>query len=181
MIYCRLDFNHLLDHGRIADFQVSGVGRFPVFSGIGNYVNRPECSMLSNAAIPPGSYWIVERPSGGRLGAYYQWGKEMWTGNTYDDWFGLFRKDGVIDDHMAFKVGAGQYFRSSFRLHPLRPDGTGLSEGCITFYRREDFYTVRWALLATRKQQVLGGGDLFAYGEVVVIGRNSGACDIEES
>ena len=83
----------------------------------------------------------------------------------------------MIDDHMAFKVGAGQYSRSSFRLHPLRPDGTGLSEGCVTFYRREDFYTVRRALLATRKQQVLGGGD----GEVVVIGRNSGACDIEES
>ncbi|MDR1751983.1 DUF2778 domain-containing protein [Enterobacter cloacae subsp. cloacae] len=23
--------------------------------------------------------------------------------------------------------------RGSFRLHPLRPDGTGVSEGCITF------------------------------------------------
>jgi hypothetical protein len=178
MIYCRLDFNNLYDHGRIARFQVSGVGQFPVFSGIGAYVNRPECSMLSNAAIPPGKYWIVDRPKGGALSTLQQWGKELATGNSYDDWFGLFRQDGVIDDRMQFNVGPGYYYRSSFRLHSLRPDGTGLSEGCITFCHRADFYAVRAALLHTHKMPVQGGNGLMAYGEVTVTGNTGRNCNV---
>ncbi|WP_425343414.1 tlde1 domain-containing protein [Pseudescherichia vulneris] len=29
--------------------------------------------------------------------------------------------------------------RSHFRIHPLRPDGSGTSWGCITFFRSSDF------------------------------------------
>lgn len=102
----------------------------------------------------------------------------MATGNSYDDWFGLFRQDGVIDDRTQFKAGPGYYYRSSFRLHPLRPDGTGLSEGCITFYRRADFYAVRAALLHAHKMPVSGGNGLMAYGEIIVTGNTGRNCNV---
>ncbi|WP_150099585.1 tlde1 domain-containing protein [Enterobacter sp. 638] len=35
---------------------------------------------------------------------------------------------------MNFDVDAGHHYqRGHFRLHPPRPDGSGISEGCITF------------------------------------------------
>ncbi|MCI8905848.1 MAG: DUF2778 domain-containing protein [Enterobacter sp.] len=61
--------------------------------------------------------------------------------------------------------------RGSFRLHLLRPDGTGVSEGCITFVNRPDFYTVRSQLLRTKKVKVPGSRTgLMAYGWVDVQG-----------
>ncbi|ENF6041233.1 DUF2778 domain-containing protein [Citrobacter amalonaticus] len=57
--------------------------------------------------------------------------------------------------------------RSSFRLHPLRPDGTGVSDGCITFYHREDFNKLRRDLLRANKQKV-PGSQLEAYGIITV-------------
>lgn len=65
MISCRVDFNYLYDEGRIARLDVGGVGSFPVFSGLGNLANKPESSYMTNATVPPGSYWIVDRPEGG--------------------------------------------------------------------------------------------------------------------
>lgn len=180
MLHCWLDYNNLYDHGRIAKLQIGGIGQFPVFSGMGNYINRPECSDLKNAAIPPGSYWIVDRPTGGLYSRGQTLVKHIWTGNHYGEWFGLFRKDGVIDDKTAFDAGHGiSFYRGGFRMHPLRPDGTGISEGCITFYRHEDFNTVRQALLHTQRHDVLGAGQLQAYGDVTVIGRAPGNCHVE--
>ncbi len=61
--------------------------------------------------------------------------------------------------------------RGSFRLHPLRPDGSGISEGCITFFRRSDFYTVRHSLLRRQKVRVPGSrSGLMAYGYIDVQG-----------
>ncbi|MDV5357108.1 DUF2778 domain-containing protein [Kosakonia sp. SMBL-WEM22] len=134
--------------------------------------------MFNNAAIPPGRYWIVDRPKGGRFSELNQWAKEVATGNSYDDWFGLFRQDGLIDDKTQFEVGPGYYYRSNLRLHPLRPDSTGLSEGCVTFYRRADFYAVRKALLHTHTMPVCGGNGLMAYGEVIVTGNTTRSCNV---
>lgn len=49
----------------------------------------------------------MDRPKGGRFSELNQWAKEVATGNSYDDWFGLFRQDGLIDDRTQFKVGPG--------------------------------------------------------------------------
>lgn len=179
MIYCRLDLNNLYDHGRIARLQVSGVGQFPVFTGNGAYINHPECSMLPNAAIPPGDYWIVDRPKGGIKSDLTQMGKSIYTGNNYNQWFGLYRKDATLDDYMKFQRSGVTWQRGNFRMHPLRPDGTGLSDGCITFYHQADFATVRRALLMTRNMVVLSTGTV-AYGEVTVIGQLDEACTLQE-
>jgi len=64
--------------------------------------------------------------------------------------------------------------RGGFRLHPLRPDGFGESEGCITFVRRADFYMVRQALLRRKKVRVPGSRNgLMAYGYVDVQGESN--------
>lgn len=178
MLYCRVDFNHLYDEGRVAKLEVGGVGAFPVFSGLGVLANKPECSYLTNATVPPGSYWIVDRPTGGLLSRAETWAKHAFTGNHYYDWFALYRKDGVIDDLMRFDVGPAHYTRGHFRLHPPRPDGSGISEGCITFFLSEDFYTVRRALLRAHRHHILGAGELMAYGEMTVIGNTSGSCNV---
>lgn len=98
MISCRVDFNHLYDEDRVARLDVGGVGSFPVFSGLGDLANKPECSYMTNATVPPGSYWIVDRPAGGMFSHSQTWFKHAFTGNNYYDWFTLFRKDGVVDD-----------------------------------------------------------------------------------
>jgi hypothetical protein len=164
---------------RVARLDVSGVGSFPVFSGLGELANKPECSYLENAAVPPGSYWIVDRPSGGARTSAETFFKHAFTGNNYYDWFALYRKDGVVDDYMRFDVGSFHYNRGHFRLHPPRPDGSGISEGCITFFRSVDFYVVRRALLRAHQHMILGGNGLRAYGEVTVIGNTDGVCNVK--
>ena len=100
MISCRVDSNHLYDEGRVARLDVGGVGSFPVFSGLGDLANKPESSYMTNATVPPGSYWIVDRPEGGFYSHTQTWFKHAYTGNNYYDWFALFRKDGIIGDDM---------------------------------------------------------------------------------
>lgn len=179
MISCRVDFNHLYDDGRVARLDVSGVGSFPVFSGLGELVNKPECSFMENATVHPGSYWIVDRPAGGMYSHAQTWFKHAFTGNNYYDWFALYRKDGVVDDFMRFDVDAQHhYLLGHFRLHPPRPDGSGISEGCITFFLTSDFYTVRAALLRAHRHRILQGDHLWAYGDITVIGNTSGRCDV---
>ena len=63
--------------------------------------------------------------------------------------------------------------RGGFRLHLLRPDGSGLSEGCITFLKRNDFYKVRKNLIHRKKVRVPNSNsDLMAYGYVDVQGKS---------
>lgn len=76
-------------------------------------------------AIPPGTYYIVDRLSGGRLG----WIKDFISGKN--EWFALFAADSSVDD-IAFCNGVR---RGEFRLHPKV--GTGISKGCITIRKFE--------------------------------------------
>lgn len=46
-----------------------GASSFPAFSGLDDYVNKRALACTLNlGAIPPGRYYILDRPSGGRLG-----------------------------------------------------------------------------------------------------------------
>jgi len=164
MIYCEMNYNEkMLDN--MVQLRCAGVSVFPVFSGLGAFTNVPEFSGHKNGPIPLGKYWIVDRPMGG-IGSMERM-VEKWikTGNRYWEWFALYRQDGLIDDK-TFVDGVN---RGSFRLHPLRPDGTGISDGCITFCNHADFDQVRQALLRTQMQPV-PYSSLRAYGELNVVG-----------
>jgi len=229
MIYCTLNLREISHDGKLK-LRCAGSGVFDVFSGLGEFKNNADYYMEKNGPIPPGVYWIVERPDGGLRSWLKQKEKEWRTGNSYDDWFALYKDDGLINDRtiVVFKsfVGCGhpeelndihalityhspwksslynnpnnslyqrrsslysgnQHHtkidlrpcvyrsreRSAFRLHPLRPDGTGVSDGCITFYNREDFYKLRGDLLRAHTYPI-PGTQLMAYGKISVTGNN---------
>ncbi|MET4884497.1 MULTISPECIES: DUF2778 domain-containing protein [Enterobacter] len=155
-----------IDNNGYAKLHVYGIGTFSVFSGQNPYTNDPNCAYLPNSAIPTGRYWIVDRPTGSTLNKIRAWGVDTITGNDHSEWFALFSAQTMTDSIMINGVSRG-----SFRLHPLRPDGSGFSEGCITFVNRPDFYTVRSQLLRTKKVKVPGSRTgLMAYGYVDVQG-----------
>lgn len=126
---------------------------FPAFSGQGKYRNqRSQMCVPNNGPIPIGTYFIVDRPSGG--------------GNIFEqlrkaEWFALFAKDRVIDDE---RWCAG-VLRGQFRLHAKGP--LGLSEGCITLERDVDFDFLRRSLLKTERE-LIPGTKLMSYGTVQV-------------
>ncbi len=174
MQICRMDYNLLTNNGAKATFHCYGLGTFDVFSGDRPYSNMPECSDIPYAALPPGQYWIVDRPVGSLGNQVRNTGLDLWNGTNHDDWFGLFSYETMNDNLYVNGVKRGQ-----FRLHPLRPDGSGTSWGCITFFQVSDFAFVRDRILNTKKFNVPGGAGLMAYGRVDVTGsRNFAQCKL---
>lgn len=128
---------------------VPGVGKFPAFSGDGNYRNQGGCTARPNQGpIPAGRYWIVDRPQGGIKTRLINTAIEARFSLTrspvnYSDWFALYRDDGMIDDY----TWAEGVKRGNFRLHPA--GGRGVSLGCITLQSRADYAALRRAILRT--------------------------------
>ena len=176
MQICTMDYNDISKDGNILKLRCPGAGTFDVLSGIGRYINKPDCSDIEKAAIPPGTYWIVDRPKG--TFANQVRSEVIDIANLYrsrhTEWFGLYSSQTMSDHRYVNGVRRG-----SFRLHPLNSDGTGESWGCITFYRNADFQILRNALLRTKKVGVPGGRGLMAYGFVEVKGiPNFSKCDV---
>lgn len=171
MISCKVDFNQLFDGGKIAKLYCAGVGIFPVFSGLFPHTNRIGCARYQNGPIPTGKYWIVDRPRGGLRSWLKEQEKHYRTGNDYSSWFALYRQDGLIDDSSCID----ETLRNSFRLHPLRPDGTGVSDGCVTFYNQNDFDMLRYALMRAHVTDIPIIHQK-AYGEIEVLGDMNAPC-----
>jgi len=164
---CMMDYGRLSTDGKTLKLDCYGIGSFDVLSGIERYINNPNCSDIEKAAIPPGTYWIVDRPTGSfvnqaraeiiDLAHLYK--------NHHSEWFGLYSAQTMSD-----YVYVNGTRRGSFRLHPLNTDGSGVSWGCITLYRAADFQILRNALLKRKKVTVPGGKGLMAYGRIDVRG-----------
>ncbi|HCV64974.1 MAG TPA: hypothetical protein DGZ94_06945 [Serratia sp.] len=167
MQICRMDYNNLSTDGKIVKMHCYGVGTFDVLSGIERYINNPHCSDREKAAIPPGTYWIVDRPTGSVLNQVRAELIDMvhLYKNRHAEWFGLY-SNATMSDHV-FVNGVN---RGSFRLHPLNTDGSGVSWGCITQYKASDFQILRRSLLNRKKVRVPGGRGLMAYGRIDVRG-----------
>jgi len=112
--------------------------------------------------IVRGRYFIVERPTGGRLGPFKERLLKDIYGTDRSTWFGLFRDDGKIDDY-TFVQGVK---RGNFRLHPIGP--LGLSEGCITLQHPIQFNYMRDMFLKSGPTLNIPGSQLKAYGTVKV-------------
>ena len=137
----------------------TGKLKFNAFSGLGAYVNSTSSVCLADQGpLPPGRYYIVDRPTGGMLGAARDW----WSGK--DIWFALYADDDAIDDY-AF---CEKVRRGNFRLHPKGL--AGISKGCITLEKREDFMNVRTLILGATKSVIPGSG-VETYGTVDVASR----------
>ncbi|WGL93225.1 DUF2778 domain-containing protein [Serratia marcescens] len=168
MQICRLNYADLSSDGKIVKLRCYGVGTFDVLSGIEHYINNPNCSDREKAAIPPGTYWIVDRPKGSITNQIRSELVDLYHlyKNRHSEWFGLFSNE-TMSDYLVVN-GA---IRNSFRLHPLNTDGTGVSWGCITLYQASDFQILRDALQRRRKVRVPGGRGLMAYGRIDVQGK----------
>lgn len=132
------------------------------FSGKPHYVNNPANTAIKNAGpIPKGRYYIIGRQSGGRLGWLWDWAKDKASHVQHDQWFALYRNDGVIDDY-TFVHGVR---RGNFRLHP---DGRfGISEGCIAIQSPERFDQLR-AYLMAQDAKAIPGTNIRYFGTVDV-------------
>lgn len=149
-----------------------GIGVFMVFSGNGIYKNKGACGMIINdGPLPPGKYYIVDRPTGSKLNQVRAWGIDLVKSTfmyhvDHSEWFALYRADGMIDDTTFYKGIS----RGSFRLHPGQ-----VSDGCITLAHRSDFNRLRDALLRTKKEK-LPGKNLDSYGTIEVVANGSNTC-----
>lgn len=135
---------------------VIGSKSYSAFSGLGAYANKRESACLKGAGpIPPGAYYIVDRPTGGMLGPIRDWLRNK------GDWLALFADDGSVDDVTL----CNQVTRGNFRLHPKGP--AGRSEGCITIENLEDFRAIREELMSAPPESI-PNSQLKAYAKVVV-------------
>jgi hypothetical protein len=167
MLNCVMDYRKVSSDGKKLTLSCVGVGDFDVLSGIESYINNPNCSDKNKAAIPPGTYWIVDRPGGSVYNSIRADVIDMahLFRNHHNQWFGLFNAQTMSD-----YVYVNHSKRNGFRLHPLNSDGSGESWGCITLYHYGEFTTLRRALLSQEKEEVPNGKGLKAYGSINVIG-----------
>jgi len=152
MIDCTFELN-----GKPMSTFKCGTTSFPAFSGLGKHVNKRISACIPNQGpIPPGTYYIFDRQSGGLLGPL----RDLFT--SRDEWFALYAIDDYIDDDETFckKVKRGQ-----FRLHPKGP--TGKSEGCIVIEKKTDYQFLR-SILKNSVQFEIPGSKLEAYARLVV-------------
>ncbi|WP_075643590.1 DUF2778 domain-containing protein [Paraburkholderia ginsengiterrae] len=147
---------------------IFGVGTFQAYSGNDIYRNRGGCTAVpDNGPIPAGKYWVIDRPAGGIGSQAWALTKDTWNSiwgapTHHNEWFALYRDDGLIDDYTWVKGVQ----RGNFRLHPA--GGRGLSLGCITLPTYSDFETIRRAFLHTTTTPA-GNSGLTAYGWIEVI------------
>lgn len=155
-----------------SELVIFGLGSFQAFSGKDPYRNRGGCSAIPNSGpIPPGKYWILDRPGGGALSKFKTGVKDLYNRALHDarfthgEWFALYKDDEAVDDY-AWIDGIK---RGLFRLHPGQ-----ISEGCITLPSESDYAAIRNLILNTRKHSIPGARDMMSYGtiEVISYGRN---------
>jgi hypothetical protein len=132
-----------------------GATSFPAFSGEERHLNSPSHQCLPNGPIPSGTYYIVDRESGGRLGSLRD------KFNKSDWWFALYSDDLKVDD-LTF---CDKVMRGQLRLHPA--GWTGRSAGCVTLPFMSDFLVLRQIILSQTKFDV-PCVDMKAYGQFVV-------------
>lgn len=128
-----------------------GFGSIPAYSGLGAHVDDPgSTSLKKEGPLPTGTYYIIDRQSGGRVG----WFNDLWhdvrAGTNRSQWFALYRNDGAIDD-WTFVQGVR---RGNFRLHPA--GWWGVSQGCITLPHHRQFDKLRQFLKAQPTTRIPG-------------------------
>jgi hypothetical protein len=151
MFHCSFELN-----GEPISAVKVGALSFPAFSGLEENINqRMSACIAGEGPIPPGRYYIVDRPSSGRLGPL----RDLLNDRT--EWFALYAMDSRIDD----ETYCDQVKRGSFRLHPKGP--RGISQGCITIVELAHYQHLR-AILMSRKPTAIPRSQFKAYGQVVV-------------
>lgn len=135
--------------------------RYLAFSGMLTGLNNAAQANVPNVGpIPPGLYYIVDRPLGGRFPWLELKISDLVSGSEHEHWFALYAKETMSD--FVFVQGIR---RSLFRLHPA--GWLNHSEGCITVENPKDFDALRGYLLR-EPARYIGGTKIRYYGIVKV-------------
>ncbi|WP_262119970.1 DUF2778 domain-containing protein [Serratia ficaria] len=151
-----------LNGERMATLVCRGFGTVSAFSGNRQHRNQPDSVAVPlNGPLPTGTYYIVDRESGGRLGWLRDYFEDSLAGTHRAGWFALYRNDGQIDDYTFIKGVK----RGHFRLHPI--GRFGISQGCITLPDVVQYYRL-YKFLKSQKMETIPGTAIRYYGKVLV-------------
>ncbi|CAG4893377.1 DUF2778 domain-containing protein [Paraburkholderia gardini] len=140
----------------------SGFGTVTAYSGQKWGRDNPKAIAAQDVGpLPPGTYYIVDRQSGGMLG----WARDLWSEYGYGTtdrttWFALWNPT-TGDTTMVNGIRRG-----NFRLHPEGP--RRLSEGCITVVSHLEFDQLNRFIRSRKPTLQVPGSDMRAYGTVDV-------------
>jgi hypothetical protein len=139
-----------------------GTAPVSAFSGTDQGRDNPDDTAMENVGpLPKGTYYLVDRQSGGYLGFFY----DMWDAYGFGTtdrrkWFMLWNPaSGDTTNINGIK-------RGNFRLHPMGV--RRLSEGCITVVHPYDFDRLQKFIRARAASLPVPGTALRAYGTVEV-------------
>jgi len=146
----------------ISTLHCSGYGTVGAFSGHGHGRDNPvEVATPNIGPIPPGTYYIVDRQSGGSMGWVYDTAGPLLNLTTdRHNWFALLNP-ATGDTTMINGVRRGQ-----FRLHPDGPHG--LSEGCIAVFNPAEFELLQRFIRKSPPHVPVPRSTLMAYGTLEV-------------
>ncbi|WP_244818178.1 DUF2778 domain-containing protein [Caballeronia sp. Lep1P3] len=139
----------------------SGYGTVEAFSGRMRGRDNPDAITLEGIGpIPKGTYYLVDRQSGGMFGAVHDALSPRLGSTDRTKWFMLWNpKTGDITNIQGVR-------RGQFRLHPA--GDRGLSEGCITLVNPAEFELLQRFIRRSPPLLLLPGTTLKAYGTVTV-------------
>lgn len=139
-----------------------GLGAITAFSGYDKYVNDPNSTAVPNdGPLPKGTYYIVDRPRGGKHQELVEEIEDIANGTHRSQWFALFHEGSPPADYTVINGVR----RGKFRLHPV--GYWGKSEGCITLLHSSQFDTLRkW--LTEHTPATIPGTEIHYYGKVIV-------------
>lgn len=139
-----------------------GTASVAAFSGTGRGRDNPEDTAMENVGpIPKGTYYLVDRQSGGYMGFFYDWWHAQGFGSTdRQKWFMLWNPaTGDTTNINGIK-------RGNFRLHPV--GRLGLSHGCITVKHQHEFDRLQQFIRSGGQTVPVPKTALRAYGTVEV-------------
>jgi hypothetical protein len=138
-----------------------GFGSVVAYSGRGKGRDDPyDVADKDVGALPPGTYYLVDRQSGGRIGWVRDFAAAYVGSTDRTEWFMLWNANGG-DTTMIDGIMRGQ-----FRLHPegIRHE----SDGCITLKFRDQFEALQRFIRSHPADLPVPGSTLKAYGTVEV-------------
>jgi len=138
-----------------------GFGSVAAYSGHGKGRDNPyDVADKDVGALPPGTYYLVDRQSGGRIGWLHDFLAAHGGSTDRSKWFMLWNANGG-DTTMIDGVARGQ-----FRLHP--EGEMHLSDGCITLKSPNEFDALERFIRLHPADLPVPGSTLKAYGTVEV-------------
>ncbi|PRX30755.1 uncharacterized protein DUF2778 [Paraburkholderia sp. BL18I3N2] len=143
-------------------FSCEGTASVTAFSGTGRGRDNPDDTAIENVGpIPKGTYYLINRQSGGYMGFFYDWWNAQGVSSTdRRQWFMLWNpKTGDTTNIDGIK-------RGNFRLHPM--GHLRLSHGCITVVNRQEFDRLQQFIRSRGQTVPVPRTALRAYGTVEV-------------